>query len=65
MGKPYKNIITDKITSYSRYIILAEYDTRTDAENNLEKDVSEWKNKNKTLYKKLYPLAWATVRESL
>jgi hypothetical protein len=31
----------------------------------LEKDVSEWKNNNKTLYKKLYPLAWATVRESL
>lgn len=65
MGKPYKNIITDKIASYSRYIILAEYDTRTDAENNLEKDVSEWKSKNKTLYKKLYPLAWATIRESL
>ena len=52
MGKPYKNIITDKIATYSKYIILAEYDTRTDAENNLEKDVSEWKNKNKTLYKK-------------
>ena len=64
MEKPYKNIITDKIVSFTRYIILAEYSTRAEAESNLEKDVSEWKNKNKMLYKKLFPIAWATIKES-
>lgn len=63
MGKLYKNIITDKFVSYSRYIILAEYETRAEAESNLEKDVAEWKNNNKMLYKKLYPIAWATIKE--
>lgn len=28
MNKPYKNIITDKIVSFARYIILAEYETK-------------------------------------
>ena len=65
MNIPYKNIITDKIVSFARYIILAEYETKEEAENNLQKDVEEWKEKYKheAWYKLSYPFAWATIKE--
>lgn len=65
MNKPYKNIITDKIVSFARYIILAEYETKEEAENNLQNDIEEWKNKYKheAWYKRAYPFAWATIKE--
>lgn len=65
MDKPYKNIVTDKIVSFDRYVILAEYETEEEAKSNLETDVSKWmkENKNKPWYKISYPFAWATITE--
>lgn len=61
----YKNIITDKIVSYDRYIVLAEYETKEEAEGKLKTDVDKWmeENKNKSWYKIAYPFAWATIKE--
>ena len=47
MNKPYKNIITDKIVSFARYIILAEYETKEEAEKNLKSDVATWVEEHK------------------
>lgn len=65
MDKLYKNVATDKIVSFSRYIVIAEYETQEEAENNLNADVNKWmeENKNKPWYKLAYPFAWATIKE--
>lgn len=64
MEKLFKNIITDRIVSFDRYIVLAEYETKEEAENNLEKDVEHWQteHKDKQWYKMSYPFAWATIK---
>ena len=66
MNKPYKNIITDKIVSFARYIILAEYETKEEAEKNLKSDVTTWmeEHKKEKWYKLAYPFAWATIKEA-
>ena len=55
MNKPYKNIITDKIVSFARYIILAEYETKEEAEKNLKSDVATWveEHKKEKWYKRI------------
>ena len=65
MDKLYKNVITDRIVSFDRYIVLAEYESEEDAKNNLEHDVESFKEKHKhdAWYKIIYPFAWATIKE--
>lgn len=47
MDKQYKNVITDRINTFDRYIVLAEYESEEDAKNNLERDVEAFKKKYK------------------
>ena len=65
MDKQYKNVITDRINTFDRYIVLAEYESEKDAKNNLERDVEAFKKKYKheAWYKIAYPWAWATIKE--
>ena len=65
MNKPYKNIISANIVSFSKYLVLAEYATLEEAEKNLMKDVESFKERYRTtkMYKFFYPFAWATIKE--
>lgn len=65
MKKTYKNIVSDKIISYDRYIVLAEYETKEEAMENLKADVEKWtaEHKHEAWYKFAYPFAWATIME--
>lgn len=67
MNKPYKNIISTNIVSYSKYLVLAEYATLDEAEKNLMKDVESFKERygDAKWYKLFYPFAWATIKETL
>lgn len=63
--KPYKNIVTDKPVSYSRYLVIAEYNTEEEAVKNYESDIAKWVSENKgtTAYKLGYPFGFATIKD--
>lgn len=65
MDRPYKNVVTNDIVSFDKYIILAEYETKEEAMENLKTDVNAWteKHKHEAWYKFAYPFAWATIME--
>ena len=65
MDKPFLNVATDKILSFDRFIVLAEYESEEEARSNLEHDMNAFKEKHKheAWYKMTCPWAWATIVE--
>lgn len=63
MEKPYKNIVSTK-ESFQTYFILAEYETKEKAIENLEQDYENFRQKyrNTLWYKCEYPFHYATVK---
>lgn len=61
--KRYQNIVTDKPVSYSRYLIIADYDSEEEAKAHYAADVAAWTEKNKgtIAYKIGYPFGFATI----
>lgn len=61
--KPYQNIVSDKIVSYNSFYVIADYDTKEEAEANFKRDVDNWKreNRGKDWYKNHYPFAYASI----
>lgn len=47
MDRPYKNVVTNDIVSFDKYIIFAEYETKEEAMENLKTDVNAWTEKHK------------------
>lgn len=59
----YQNIVTDKPQTYSRYLIIGEYETLEEATNHYKTDIQKWTDKNKgtMAYKLCYPFGFATI----
>lgn len=64
MEKPYKNIVSTK-ESFQTYFILAEYETKEKAMENLEQDYENFrlKYRNTKWFKIEYPCHYATVKD--
>ena len=60
----YQNIVTDKPQTYSRYLVIGEYETLEEAEKNYKADVRKWTDENKgnMAYKLGYPFGFATIK---
>ena len=60
----YQNIVTDKPQTYSRYLVIGEYETLEEAEKNYKADVRRWTDENKgtMAYKLGYPFGFATIK---
>ena len=60
----YQNIVTDKPQTYSRYLVIGEYETLEEAEKNYKSDVRKWTDENKgtMAYKLGYPFGFATIK---
>ena len=60
----YQNIVTDKPQTYSRYLVIGEYETLEEAEKNYKSDVRKWTDENKgtMAYKLSYPFGFATIK---
>ena len=59
----YQNIVTDKPQTYSRYLIIGEYETLEEATNHYKTDIQKWVNANKgtITYKLGYPFGFAAI----
>ncbi len=62
----YQNIVTDKPRTYSRYLIIGEYETLEEALENYEADKKRWTDENKgtMAYKLGYPFGFATIKDN-
>jgi len=62
----YLNIISNKIVSFDRYIVIGKYHDHNEAVLNLENDVKQFKQtyKHTQWYKMFYPFAYATIKEA-
>ena len=60
----YQNIVTDKPQTYSRYLVIGEYETLEEAEKNYKSDVRKWTDENNgtMAYKLGYPFGFATIK---
>lgn len=59
----YQNIVTDKPQTYSRYLVIGEYETLEEAEKHYKTDIQKWTDENKgtMAYKLGYPFGFATI----
>lgn len=68
MNKPYKNIVTDKLVSFTTYMIISEYETQEEATKNYKTDVKKWQKETKEKYPQWYkihfPFGYATIKEN-
>ena len=62
----YQNIVSEDITSFRRYAIIAEYPTKEECIANFERDMNRWTTETKRSfpkwYKIHYPFAFASIR---
>ena len=62
----YQNIVSEDITSYRRYAVIAKYLTKEECIANYERDINYWKRETKRnfpkWYSKHYPFAFASIK---